>query len=113
MSHTLARRLRILTWHVHGNYLYYLTQVPHDFYLVTKPGHPPGYAGKVGVLPWGGNVHEVPRDQVATQQFDVILFQHKTQGDDDRIPPLGEGQRRLPGVYLEHDPPQENAFEQR
>ena len=31
------RRLRILTWHVHGNYLYYLTQVPHDFYLVTSP----------------------------------------------------------------------------
>ena len=24
-------RLRILTWHVHGNYLYYLTQVPHEF----------------------------------------------------------------------------------
>ena len=29
------RRLRILTWHVHGNYLYYLTQVPHDFYIVA------------------------------------------------------------------------------
>ena len=31
----MKRRLRILTWHVHGNYLYYLTQVPHDFYLVN------------------------------------------------------------------------------
>ena len=46
-----CRRLRVLTWHVHGNYLYYLTQAPHDFYLVTKPGNPPGYAGKVVVLP--------------------------------------------------------------
>ncbi len=53
------RRLRILTWHVHGNYLYYLTQAPHDFFLVTRPGHPPGSAGKVGALPWGDNVHEV------------------------------------------------------
>jgi Glycosyl transferases group 1 len=113
MPHDASRRLRVLTWHVHGNYLYYLSQAHHDFHLVTKPGHPPGYAGKVGVLPWGGNVHEVPRDQVATQQFDVILFQHKTQWDDDRITLLSEAQRRLPRVYIEHDPPQENAFEQR
>lgn len=25
------KRLRVLTWHVHGNYLYYLSQAPHDF----------------------------------------------------------------------------------
>lgn len=42
------KRLRVLTWHVHGNYLYYLSQAPHDFYIVTKPQHPPGYAGRVG-----------------------------------------------------------------
>ena len=39
------RRLRVLTWHVHGNYLYYQSQAPHDFYLLTLPGHPPGHAG--------------------------------------------------------------------
>src|ERR1700712_942097 len=107
------RRLRVLTWHVHGNYLYYLTQAHHDFYLVTKPGNPPGYAGAGGVLPWGANVHEVPADQVASQEFDVILFQHKTQWDDDRVNLLSDAQRRLPRVYIEHDPPQENPFEQR
>ena len=57
MNHPTRQRLRILTWHVHGNYLYYLSQVPHDFYLVTRPPDasgrvPPGYAGKVGALPW-------------------------------------------------------------
>jgi hypothetical protein len=113
MSNNSSRRLRVLTWHVHGNYLYYLTQAHHDFYLVTKSGHPPGYAGRVGVLPWGNNVREVPADQVASQEFDVILFQHKTHWDDDRINLLSETQRRLPRVYIEHDPPQENAFEQR
>ncbi len=107
------RRLRVLTWHVHGNYLYYLTQAHHEFYLVTKPGNPPGYAGKTGVLPWGANVHEVSADEVAKQQFDVILFQHRTQWDDDRLNLLTDAQRRLPRVYIEHDPPQENAFEQR
>jgi hypothetical protein len=107
------RRLRILTWHVHGNYLYYLTQVPHDFYLVTKPSHPPGYAGKVGVLPWGGNVHEIPADRVAAHEFDVILFQHRTHWFDDRLNVLSDAQRRLPTVYIEHDPPQQNAFDER
>lgn len=35
-------RLRILTWHVHGNYLYYLTQAPHEFYLVADAARGPG-----------------------------------------------------------------------
>ncbi|SAL35369.1 LPS biosynthesis related transferase [Caballeronia sordidicola] len=112
MPNNAPRRLRVLTWHVHGNYLYYLTQANHDFYLVTKPGSPPGYAGAGGVLPWGANVHEVPADQVASQEFDVILFQHKTQWDDDRIDVLNDEQRHLPRVYIEHDPPQENPFAQ-
>jgi len=113
MPNDAQRRLRVLTWHVHGNYLYYLTQAHHDFHLVTKPGNPPGYAGAGGVLPWGANVHEVPAEQVASQEFDVILFQHKTQWDDDRVNLLSDAQRRLPCVYIEHDPPQENPFEQR
>jgi glycosyltransferase involved in cell wall biosynthesis len=107
------RRLRVLTWHVHGNYLYYLAQTPHDFYLVTKPGNPPGYAGKTGVLPWGDNVHEIPVDEVADQAFDVILYQHRSHWDHDREHILSPAQQRLPRVYIEHDPPQDNPFEQR
>ena len=26
------KRLRVLTWHVHGNYLYYLSLTGHTFY---------------------------------------------------------------------------------
>jgi hypothetical protein len=108
-----CRHLRVLTWHVHGNYLYYLTHAPHDFYLVTKPGHPPGYAGKVGALPWGDNVHEIGIDEVHDQQFDVILYQHRTQWDHDREHVLSVEQQRLPRVYIEHDPPQDNPFQQK
>jgi hypothetical protein len=110
---TAGKKLRILTWHVHGNYLYYLTQAPHDFYLVTKPGYPPGYAGAGGVLPWGDNVHEIPFNEVAAQEFDVILFQHRSHWENDRLSVLSDAQRALPTIYIEHDPPQENAFEQR
>jgi hypothetical protein len=108
-----GRRLRVLTWHVHGNYLYYLAQAPCGFYLAVKPDHPSGYAGKIGSLPWGANVHEVNVDDLASQQFDVILYQHKHHWDYDRQMLLSPAQRALPRVHLEHDPPQENPFMQR
>lgn len=103
----MSQRLKILTWHVHGNYLYYLSQVPHDFYLVTKPGHPPGYAGAGGSLPWGDNVHEVPIDTLHEQCFDLVLYQsHLHFNERERL--LSPAQRQLPAVFLEHDPPQQH-----
>ncbi|HEY3536257.1 MAG TPA: glycosyltransferase [Trinickia sp.] len=104
------RRLRVLTWHVHGNYLYYLTQAPHDFWLVTRPGNPPGHAGRTGVLPWGDNVHEVDAQEVAAREFDVVLYQHREHWETDRLEVLSDAQRALPRIYLEHDPPQRNPF---
>lgn len=108
-----TRPLRVLTWHVHGNYLYYLTQAPHEFYVIAKPGYPPGYAGRAGVLPWCANVHEVDASEVAKHDFDVIVYQHKQHWEHDRFELLGESQRQLPRIYIEHDPPQEVPFEQR
>ena len=61
------RRLKVLTWHTHGTYLYSLTQAPHDFFVVSKPGCPPGYAGRSGNRPWGDNVHDLPAEEVAGQ----------------------------------------------
>ncbi|HEX5125527.1 MAG TPA: glycosyltransferase family 4 protein [Rhodocyclaceae bacterium] len=103
-----ARRLRILTWHVHGNYLYYLTHVPHDFYIVTRRGNPPGYAGKIGQLPWPDNVHEVTETAVRDGQFDCILFQSRQHYLEDRQSALSAAQRALPTIFLEHDPPQQH-----
>lgn len=107
-----GKRLSILTWHVHGNYLYYLSQVPHDFFIVTKAGNPPGYAGKAGRLPFGDNVQEVPVEKVAGRQFDVVLYQHRAHYMHDRLHVLTPAQRALPRLYLEHDPPQEDPFAQ-
>ncbi|GAA4323675.1 glycosyltransferase family 4 protein [Pigmentiphaga soli] len=91
---------------MHGNYLYYLSQVPHDFYVVTRPGNPPGYAGLGGGLPWGPNVHEVPWDQVGERDFDCVLFQSRQPYLEDRHRLLSPRQQELPFVYIEHDPPQ-------
>jgi hypothetical protein len=102
------RPLRILTWHVHGNYLYYLTQVPHEWYVLSKPGRPAGYAGRAGELPWGDNVHDLPVDRIGEMQFDCIVFQHHRHWMADQHELLAEWQKKLPRIYLEHDPPQEH-----
>jgi Glycosyl transferases group 1 len=107
------RRLRILTWHVHGNYLWYLTQVPHDFYLVTDEARSTHHTGRSGTLPWGDNVHEAPLSRIRDMAFDLILFQSRAEWERERTAILSPAQQRLPTIYLEHDPPLESPCSQR
>lgn len=105
--------MRILTWHVHGSYLYYLTQVPHTFLLPTKPGWPTGYGGRRGNFAWGENVVDVPAGAVRDTEFDCILVQSRRNWEIDQHEILSEAQRRLPRLYLEHDPPRESPTDTR
>lgn len=101
--------LRILTWHIHGSYLYYLTQCDCTFYLPYKEGSSEeGYGGRTPSFPWGDNVINVPAEKVKDFDFDVILFQSKKNYLQDQFEILTEEQRRLPKIYLEHDPPRES-----
>jgi glycosyltransferase involved in cell wall biosynthesis len=99
------RPLNILIWHVHGSYLYYLTQAPHNFYLPSKPDRKGDYIGRYGHLPWGENVHDVPVEEVRNLDLDVIIFQLPHQYQEEQYRILSEEQRRLPKIYLQHDPP--------
>lgn len=109
----MSKRLKILTWHTHGSYLYYLTQAPHDFYILSKPDRPPGYGGRCGHIPWGDNVIDLPVSEAKDMQFDCILFQDDDQYLKDQHIYLTEAQRRLPKIYLEHDPPREHPTDMR
>ncbi|HEU4709757.1 MAG TPA: glycosyltransferase family 4 protein [Methylophilaceae bacterium] len=100
--------LNILTWHTHGSYLYYLTQVPHRFYVVSKPGRPPGYSGRWGHHPWGDNVYDMPIEEIRHHQFDCIIFQDDHQYLSDQHEYMTPAQRRLPRIYIEHDTPREH-----
>lgn len=100
--------LRILVWHIHGSYLYYLTQANHEFYLPIKLLRPEGYGGRSGSFSWSDNVHDVPAEEVKNLQIDCILFQSRQNYLEDQYEILSESQRRLPRIYLEHDPPQEH-----
>jgi glycosyltransferase involved in cell wall biosynthesis len=104
-----SRQLRVLTWHIHGSYLYYLTQADCIFYLPYKEGSSEeGYGGRTRSFPWGDNVINVPSEKVKDIEFDCILFQSKKNYLQDQFEILTEEQRALPKIYLEHDPPRDS-----
>jgi glycosyltransferase involved in cell wall biosynthesis len=102
--------LRVLTWHIHGSYLYYLTQTPCQWYVPVKPGRPEAYGGcpPGSSYHWGDNVHEIPAEAVADLALDAIVFQSRRNFEEDQYAILSAAQRQLPRLYLEHDPPREH-----
>ena len=69
--------------------------------------------GRSGTLPWGPNVHEAPVETLRDMAFDVGMFQSRHEWDDAQHRILSEAQRRLPRVYIEHDPPQAHPTDSR
>jgi glycosyltransferase involved in cell wall biosynthesis len=108
-----VRRLRILTWHVHGSYLYYLSRVPHDILVPVKESRPEGYVGlPSGGFPWPANLHEISAEAVPRAGIDLVLTQTHAQWREEREALLSPAQRRLPRIHLEHDPPREHPVDQ-
>ncbi len=93
------RPLRILTWQAHGGYLHALSQLPHQFYLLTDTEMPcTGW-------PYRGNIHPLPAEQARTAEFDCILFHQPEQYLEEQHRYLSAPQRRLPRIYVEHAAP--------
>jgi len=93
---------------VHGNYLYYLSQAQHDFYLPVTADREHPYGGRGETFAFGDNVHEVAAEDVSSQDFDLILFQSRANYEEHQYAILSPEQRRLPRIYLEHDPPRQS-----
>src|SRR5699024_11028032 len=100
------RRLRILTWHVHGNYLHALTQLPHDFVIPVLPGTMAGYSRLGPALPWGRNIRQVPVQQIHEQELDCVIYQSRRAFESERYRLLTPEQLKLPSIYIEHNPPE-------
>lgn len=98
-------RLKIFTWHIHGSYLYYLSQCNFDIYIPVNNKKNEGYYGRGKTFLFGNNVIEVPANEVKNLAFDCILFQSEKNFRIDQYEILTEEQRHLPTVYLEHNAP--------
>jgi glycosyltransferase involved in cell wall biosynthesis len=79
----------------------------------SRPGRPEGYAGITPSYPWPDNLHEVPAEEVRRLDLDCVLFQSHRNYLHDQYEILTGAQRRLPRVYLEHDPPREHPTDTR
>jgi len=101
-------KLKIFTWHIHGSYLFYLSQGNYDIYIPTKPEKTEGYYGRGETFPFGNNVIEVAAEEVKNQEFDCILYQTNQNYLVDQFEILSEAQRALPKIYIEHDPPRKH-----
>ncbi|PLK42480.1 glycosyltransferase [Emticicia sp. TH156] len=99
-------RLKIFTWHVHGSYLYYLSQGNYDIYIPVNNEKSEGYYGRGETFPFGANVIEVSAQNVKDIAFDCILFQSEKNYVKDQFEVLSELQRQLPRVYVEHNTPE-------
>lgn len=108
----MTRRLKILTWHVHGNYLYYLSHIPHDLWLVRDDSGAPFRTGRSGSLPWPANVYDAPVAELADMRFDAVLYQSPHNWEHDRVL-LSAAHRELPSIALEHDPPRQHPTDTR
>jgi glycosyltransferase involved in cell wall biosynthesis len=101
------KRIKLFTWHVHGSYLFYLSQGNFDIYIPLDENRGAGYIGRGGTFPFGSNVIEVPIAEIKSFSFDCILFQLPQHYLKDQYEIFSESQRQLPQFYLEHDPPQQ------
>lgn len=97
--------MRVLTWHVHGSYLWYLTQVPVTWVLPVRPNGGEGYGGRSAGFDWPDNVVEVPVDQIADTDLDLVVTQSRRTWEVDRHQLLGRRIDELRAVHIEHDPP--------
>jgi hypothetical protein len=101
-------RLKIFTWHVHGSYLYYLSQGNYDIYIPVNEKKTEGYYGRGGTFPFGSNVIEVPAAQVRDMDFDCVLFQSERNYLIDQHEVLSDLQKQLPRIYVEHNTPEKH-----
>jgi glycosyltransferase involved in cell wall biosynthesis len=105
--------LKIFTWHIHGSYLYYLSQGNYNIYIPVTKERSEGYYGRGKTFPFGNNVIEVDANEVKNIKFDCILFQTNKNYIIDQYEILSEEQRKLPRIYLEHDPPAKHPTDTR
>jgi len=106
-------QIKIFTWHIHGSYLFYLSQGNYEIYIPTKPEKTEGYYGRGETFPFGDNVIEIPAEEVKDHEFDCILFQTNQNFLKDQFEVLSASQRELPKIYLEHDPPRQHPTDTR
>ncbi len=97
--------MRILLWHVHGSWTTSFVQGGHDYVLPLTPGRDADGLGRARTWDWPDTVVEVPYDDLADAEVDVVVLQRPHELDlAERWTGRRPG-RDVPAVYVEHNTP--------
>lgn len=96
--------MRILLWHVHGGWTDAFVQGNHEYLMPTNPERDAWGLGTAG-RDWPDSVLEVPPEDLATADVDVVILQRLEEFDEcERLLGRRPG-RDIPALFLEHNTP--------
>lgn len=101
--------MRVLIWHVHGSWATSFVAGEHEYVIPLTRDRGPDGRGRAQTWDWPPNAVEVPLEQLADEQLDVVVLQRPHEAM------LVEQWARLrvgvdvPAVYVEHNAPPGHA----
>lgn len=101
--------MRVLVWHVHGSWATSFLQGGHDYLLPVVPDRSPDGRGRARTWDWPASAREVTPEQLADEQFDVVVLQRPQE-----LQLVERWSGRRPGrevaaLYVEHNTPGVNV----
>jgi glycosyltransferase involved in cell wall biosynthesis len=97
--------MRILLWHVHGSWTTSFVQGPHEYLLPVTADRGPDGLGRARTWDWPGSAVEVPVDDLASTDFDVLLLQRPHELEQAEQWTGRRPGRDVPALYVEHNTP--------
>ncbi len=105
--------MRILLWHVHGSWTTSFVQGGHEYLLPLLADRGPDGRGRARTWDWPGSVREVPAQELADTEVDLVLLQRPHELE---LAQQWLGRRPgidVPAVYVEHNTPAGHAVSTR
>lgn len=97
--------MNVFLWHVHGSWTTAFVQGRHRYLVPVTPERGPYGLGRARTYDWPKTVREVPLEQLATAEIDLVILQ-RPEELDLAAKWLGRTPGRdIPAIYLEHNTP--------
>lgn len=107
--------MKVLLWHVHGSWTTAFVQGSHDYLVPVLPARGPDGRGRAETWEWPPSVVEVPPQELAEAEVDVVVLQRveELNGLAERWLGGRRPGRDVPALYVEHNAPQGRITEMR
>ncbi len=97
--------MNILLWHVHGAWTTSFVHGHHRYLVPVTPDRGPDGLGRARTYRWPDTVVEIPPEQLATADVDVVVLQRPHELELASAWLRRRVGRDIPAVYVEHNTP--------